>query len=62
MESGHCQTTVGGYLPALQGVNFDAPCLYREGVVMMVTYSELFLFGTFVISLINLIYQITKKK
>ena len=28
----------------------------------MVTYSELFLFGTFVISLISLIYQITKKK
>ena len=54
--------TVGGYLPVLQGVNFNAPCLFREGVVMMVTYSELFLFGTFVISLVSLILQITKKK
>lgn len=56
------RTTVGGYLPVLQGVNFNAPCLFREGVVMMVTYSELFLFGAFVISLVSLILQITKKK
>ena len=38
------------------------PVFTERGVVMMVTYSELFLFGTFVISLISLIYQITKKK
>ena len=59
---GHCHNTVGGYLPVKQGVNFNTPCLYREGVMMMVTYSELFLFGTFVISLISLIIQIIKKK
>lgn len=56
------RTTVGGYLPVLQGVNFNAPCLFREGVVMMVTYSELFPFGTFVISLVSLILQTDKEE
>ena len=35
--------------------------LYK-GVVLMVTYSDLFLFGTLIIGVITLVYNITKKK
>ena len=53
------------FLPQQQGVSFFAPCPHRKGGDDVVTYSELFLFCTFIVSLISLIIEIillTKKK
>ena len=53
------------FLPPQQGVSFFAPCPQRKGGDDVVTYSELFLFCTFIVSLISLIIEIillTKKK
>ena len=53
---------VGGYLPPkIQGVKLLAPCPLWKGGDEMVTYTELFMFCTMVISLISLIIQIKKK-
>lgn len=51
---------VGGYPPD-SGGNFFAPCPLWKGGDEMVTYTELFMFCTMVISLISLIIQIKKK-
>ena len=51
---------VGGYPPD-SGGNFFAPCPLWKGGDEMVTYAELFMFCTMVISLISLIIQIKKK-
>lgn len=46
------------FLPCLQGVSFYAPCPLWKGGDDMVTYSDLYLFCTFIVSLIGLIIQI----
>ena len=51
--------TVGGW-PLHPGGDFCP--LQREGVVLMLTYSELFQFCLVVIGIIGLVVQITKKK
>mgnify|MGYP004628425829 CR=1 FL=1 len=44
-------------------LNFLVENLSREmRLVLMVTYSDLFLFGTLIIGVITLVYNITKKK
>ena len=53
--------TVGGS-PHFSGVIFFAPDSKEEGVIGMITWSELFAFGMFVIALISLIVQIIDKK
>ena len=53
--------TVGGYLPPKMGVTLLAPNPLLEGGDEMVTYTDLFMFCTMVISLISLIIQIRKK-
>ena len=52
---------VGGYLPQRQGVKLLAPYPLWKGGDEMVTYTDLFMFCTMVISLISLIIQIKKK-
>lgn len=52
--------TVGGYAsPTRRGL---LPPPFREGVCRMVTYEQLFLFATVIISTVSLVIQITKKK
>ena len=53
--------TVGGF-PHFSGVIFFAPDSKEEGVIRMITWTELFAFGMFVIALISLIVQIIEKK
>lgn len=48
--------TVGGQTPDLQGQHF-LPLIEREGVVIMITWQDLFMFCMFVIALISLILQ-----
>ncbi len=48
--------------PVLSGVIFFAPELYREGVIGMITWTELLAFGMFVIALISLSIQIIDNK
>ena len=52
-------TTVGG-CPSFKRAHFS-PSLIK-GVVPMVTYEELFLLGTLLVSIIALVINITKKK
>lgn len=55
-----CQYTVGGWAsPSREGTSCP---LQREGVVFMVTYSDLFQFCLVVIGIIGLVFQITKKE
>ena len=58
-----CQYTVGGR-PLLRE---EAALLFSssttsEGVMHMVTYSDLFQFGILIVSIISLVLQINKKK
>ena len=52
--------TVGG--SPILGVIFFAPESREEGVIGMVTWTELFAFGMFLIALISLIVQIIDNK
>ena len=52
--------TVGG--SPISGVIFFAPESKDKGVIGMITWTELFAFGMFVIALISLIVQIIEKK
>ena len=53
--------TVGGS-PRYSGVIFFAPDSKEKGVIGMITWTELFAFGMFVIALISLIVQIIDNK
>ena len=56
---------VGGYPPKNTGGEAFTPCPNGKGVADLVTFSELFQFCTFIVSLISLIIEIillTKKK
>ena len=53
--------TVGGS-PRYSGVIFFAPDSKEKGVIGMITWTELFAFGMFVIALISLIVQIIDHK
>ena len=55
-------TSNGRRFPHLSGVIFFAPDSKEEGVIGMITWSELFAFGMFVIALISLIVQIIDNK
>jgi len=52
--------TVGG--SPICGGKLLAPDPQREGVVDVITWTELFAFGMFIIALISLIVQIIEKK
>lgn len=58
--SNFCDTvppvTVGGF-PCSSGIIFFSPDPHREGVIGMITWTELFAFGMFIIALISLIVQ-----
>ena len=53
--------TVGGSAPFFGGILLT-PDLYREGVVGMITWTELLAFGMFIMGLISLVLQIIDKK
>ena len=55
-------TSNGRRFPHPSGVIFFAPDSKEKGVIGMITWSELFAFGMFVIALISLIVQIIDKK
>ncbi len=61
LRPGRCFVTVGRSTPS-KGVILLAPLSIEKGVVDMVTYAELFHFCLVVIGIVNLIYQIMKKK
>ena len=52
--------TVGG--SPYTGGNTSYPRIEREGVVDMITWTELFAFGMFIIALISLVIQVIEKK
>ena len=54
--------TVGGYPPKNAGVKLLAPDPLLEGVADLVTYTDLFVFCTMIISLLNLFIQIHQNK
>ena len=55
-------TSNGRRFPRFSGVIFFAPDSKEEGVIGMITWTELFAFGMFVIALISLIVQIIDNK
>ena len=55
-------TSNGRRFPCFSGVIFFAPDPKEKGVIGMITWTELFAFGMFVIALISLIVQIIEKK
>ena len=54
--------TVGGYPPKNAGVKLLAPDPLLEGGGEMVTYTDLFVFCTLIVSLMNLFLQIYQNK
>lgn len=50
------------FLPLWQGVNFFFPLPLWKGVADLVTYTDLFVFCTLIVSLINLFVQIFQNK
>ena len=55
-------TSNGRRFPRYSGVIFFAPDSKEKGVIGMITWTELFAFGMFVIALISLIVQIIDNK
>ena len=55
-------TSNGRRFPPTSGVIFFAPDSKEKGVIGMITWTELFAFGMFVIALISLIIQIIDNK
>ena len=55
-------TSNGRRFPRYSGVIFSAPDSKEKGVIGMITWTELFAFGMFVIALISLIVQIIDNK
>ena len=49
-------------LPSCGGNNFESPRRFSEGVMAMVTYSDLFQYSLVIIGIVALIIQIFKKK
>ena len=49
-------------LPPCGGNNFESPRRFSEGVMTMVTYSDLFQYSLVIIGIVALIIQIFKKK
>ena len=49
-------------LPSCGGNNFESPRRFSEGVMTMVTYSDLFQYSLVIIGIVALIIQIFKKK
>ena len=49
-------------LPSCGGNNFESPRRFSEGMMTMVTYSDLFQYSLVIIGIVALIIQIFKKK
>ena len=49
-------------LPSCGGNDFESPRRFSEGVMAMVTYSDLFQYSLVIIGIVALIIQIFKKK